>query len=153
MQNHLEISSKIQFWTRNKRNWTNSMKYRPTWARPCSLKSGKVQEKNACFFYTCLSEIVVFDSRQRFFMVLTCSWAFWLNYDTERLWNHIKKQVLEPQRALLRKSYLYHPALSNLLHRVSHREATFLKFCWWIRGSGCKSYTNRCVFRCFRGDF
>ena len=38
MQNHLEISSKIQFSTRDKRNWTKSRKYGPIWARPGPLK-------------------------------------------------------------------------------------------------------------------
>ena len=42
-------------------------------------------------------------SRRRFLMVLTCSWVSWPKNDTEWLWNHLKKQVLEPKRAVLVK--------------------------------------------------
>ena len=36
-------------------------------------------------------------SRQRFLMVLTCSWVSWRKNDTERSRNLFKKQILNPQ--------------------------------------------------------
>ena len=41
-----------------------------------------------------------FASGQCFLMVLMCSWVFWPRNDTERLWNHLKRQVLEPKQAV-----------------------------------------------------
>ena len=39
LQNHYEITSKSQFWTRNVRNLTKTCPYGPIWARPGPLKS------------------------------------------------------------------------------------------------------------------
>ena len=43
-------------------------------------------------------------SRQRFFIVLTCSWVFLPKNDTERLWYHLQNQVLESKRAVMVKN-------------------------------------------------
>ena len=40
-------------------------------------------------------------SRQRFLIVLTCSWVFWPKNNTERIWNYLKKLVLDPKHAKL----------------------------------------------------
>ena len=69
MQNHLEISSKTQFWNR-------------------------LFLRNTFF-----SKIVVFDLQTMFFDEKQFSSDFWPKYAWERLWNHLKKQVIDPKCA------------------------------------------------------
>ena len=46
-------------------------------------------------------------SRQRFLMVLTCSWVSWPKDDAERSRNFVKKSVLNPKRAKLIKNIFF----------------------------------------------
>ena len=46
-----------------------------------------------------LRKITFSTSRQRFLIVLTCSWVFWSKNDIERMWNYLKKRVLDPKHA------------------------------------------------------
>ena len=66
---------------------------------------GNIPGKTHPFLNTCFYEqMLLFASRQRFLMVLTCSWVFWPKNDTERSWSHLKKQVLEQKRAVMVKN-------------------------------------------------
>ena len=91
MQNHLEISSKVQFGSRNVRNWTKSRTiwvhmglYGPIWGRPGPLKSGKSSGEKHFVVQTHVYQKQSFlTSRQRFLMVLPCSWVSWPKNDAE----------------------------------------------------------------------
>ena len=67
---------------------------------PGRWRAGNVQEKCVSFphFYEKMSFLA---SRQCFLIVLTCSWVFWPKNDTERIWNYLKKPVLDPKCAEL----------------------------------------------------
>jgi len=58
----------------------------------------ETSQENIFFLNAFLRKLTFLASRQRFRMVLTCSWVSCSKNDTERLWNHLKKQVLEPKR-------------------------------------------------------
>ena len=81
MQNHLEISSKNQFWIRN-------------------VEIGGNHKENMSFskciftkaWHSWFPDIV-------FLMVLTCSWVSWPKNDAERFRNYFKKSVLDPKHA------------------------------------------------------
>ena len=47
-----------------------------------------------------LWKIAVFSLQTKYFIVLMCSSDFWPKYISERLWSYLKKQVLEPKRAI-----------------------------------------------------
>ena len=45
----------------------------------------------------------------KLFITLACSWSFWPKNDTERIWNHLKKPVLDLKREKLnQKSGFWH---------------------------------------------
>ena len=75
--------------------------YGPTWARPGPIWGRKVPGKTKCFCHTHVYQKSSFlTSIWRFLKVLTCSSDFWPKYASERLWNYLKKEVLEPKRAV-----------------------------------------------------
>ena len=64
------------------------------------LKSTLKPSKNIVWSSkTTMFEKNVLASRQCFLMVLTCSWVSWPKNDAERIWNHLKKPVLDPKCA------------------------------------------------------
>ena len=75
----------------------------PAWALEESVGPARALEEWEKFwehtFFKCIfmKQMSFFVYRQRFFMVLTCSWIFWPKNDTERIWNYLKKQVLDPK--------------------------------------------------------
>ena len=81
MQNHLEFSSKSQFWIRN-------------------VEIGG-KHKEHIFFESIFMKIHLFASRQWFFMVLACSWVSWPKNNVERSRNFFEKQILNPKHAKL----------------------------------------------------
>ena len=79
MQNHLEISSKSQFWIRN-------------------VEIGGKHKENI-FLMHFYEKMLCVASRQWFLMVLTCSWVSWPKNDAERFGNYFKKSVLDPEHS------------------------------------------------------
>ena len=63
-------------------------------------REGNLPGKHTCLMHF-YERMLFLTSRQRFLMVLRCSWVSWPKNDTERLWNHLKKQVLEPSCTVL----------------------------------------------------
>ena len=62
-------------------------------------------QENIPFFNFSFTKMWFSVSRQRFLMVLTCSWVSWCKNDTERSRNFFKKQILNPKHA---KSCFFH---------------------------------------------
>ena len=81
MQNHLEILWKSQFWIRN-------------------VEIGGKHKENIPFFKCMFMKNMLFSaSRQRFLMVLPCSWVSWPKNDAERFRNYFKNAALDPKHA------------------------------------------------------
>ena len=87
MQNHLDISSKTQFWIRSVRNWTKSRDM-----------EGKPSGKHI-FFNAFYEKMLFLASRQHVLMVLTCLWVSWLKNYAERSRNYFKNLILNPKHA------------------------------------------------------
>ena len=100
MQNNLEISSKTQFWMRNMQNWNKSLK--SDMSGPLKNRKGPARALEERPFLTHSYEKMLFwSSRQRFLIVLTCSWISSPKNDAERIWNYLKKLILDPKCAEL----------------------------------------------------
>ena len=87
--------------------------FREKWGRK-TLRRNTLRRDYTLFWYIFIKRSSFFAFRQRFLMVLTCSWVFWAKNDTERLWNYLRKQVLEPKRVVLVLSTIVRPHLKKL---------------------------------------
>ena len=85
MQNHLEAYSKSQFWIRN-------------------VGIGGKHKKTYLCKYIFYDNFNFWSPDNIFLIVLTCSWVFWPKNYTERIWNHLKKQVLKPNCVVMVKN-------------------------------------------------
>ena len=66
----------------------------------------KIERKH--IFSKCIYGTMLFlASRQLVLIVLMCSWVLWPKNDTERIWNYLKKQVLDPKRSKLDQKSLF----------------------------------------------
>ena len=59
---------------------------------------GKFTDFLCNYFKYMFTKISFLASRHCFLIVLTCSWVFWPKNDIERIWNFLKKPVLDPKR-------------------------------------------------------
>ena len=83
-------------------------------------------------------------SRLCFFMILTCSWVSWPKNDTERIWNHLKKPVLDPKHVKLVQKFVFWGNSKT----VKKSRAMFHRNCE-VRSMKCKRGEN---FRAERGE-
>ena len=71
------------------------------WKLPQKVRFGsetcKIEPKHV--FQMHFYENVVCGLQTTFLIMLACSWVFWPKNDTERIWNYLKKHVLDPKRA------------------------------------------------------
>ena len=75
-------------------------------------------------------------SRQRFLMVLTCSWVSWPKNDAERSRNYFKKSVLDPKHAKFDKnpSFGHVRAVGGIMgYSGSVNFKHLLRFCMVLR--------------------
>ena len=98
MQNHLEISSKNQFWIQNVE------------------VGGKHKDKRILLMHF-LRKMLVFASRHCFWIVLTCSWVSWPKNDAERSRNYFNKSALDPKHAKFDQnpSFGHVPAVGGIM--------------------------------------
>ena len=84
-----------------------------------------------------MKNIIFLASRQRFLMVLTCSWVFWPKNDTEQIWHYLKKPVWDPKCAKLdQKSDFGHVRTYYWLNKLRNMQRRIYGPIWSHVGPG-----------------